>query len=144
MRLPRCTWCGERDDSLEEKEYIIKGPLGLSYKKVILHVHSNHKPQLDFYLKRYNQYSFLFVACMSALTIAFLVANAIGVYLGADVTLYNGIVATAMGLSLFFFPFATPTTTALLGVRLSRKIIRVSGGCISVGAFFTILMNEIL
>lgn len=139
----RCIWCGKKGDPLEAHEYAVKDALGLRYKRITLHVHPAHRPPLENYLRRYNRYARCYLASLAVLTTALVVTLLTGAFTEHDMRLYNGLIVTAMGACIFIFPFATPATNAVLGLKASSRLVRLLGGGIAVGAFLTLVVDAL-
>lgn len=130
----RCDWCAQAGGDLETVRARVPDQLALSRTRVELHAHSRHVRLLRRYLARFRRDGRRFalaVLGMILVPIAFyalLHAAAPSEAVRARwEELFLGPYLMAVGATFAAFPFATPLTNRLFGIRTSIRIVRAAG-----------------
>lgn len=140
MSKKYCVWSGEESDDLNTVSYEVKGVLGMQMERIKLTVCSAHRNDVDAYIAHYNRYAPLFVGSMTLITLAVVIILIYGSVTGTATRTAIGWAATTAGAVLAAFPFATATTTGILGIRTSCRMTRIAGVALAVGAFVAFVL----
>ncbi|MFW6192876.1 MAG: hypothetical protein ACOC83_05275, partial [Gemmatimonadota bacterium] len=130
----RCAWCAGGDGEIEELRLRIPDQIALNRFWVRLPVHPRHERPLRRFAARFRRDGRRFVVSMIALIVVafafFLVLHAVeGSSAVRDrwADAFVGPWMAALGVVLLLFPFATPLTTALIGIRHTVVLVRGAG-----------------
>jgi len=122
-----CTWCGTSEGTLKTITVETSNRLGTSTREETMTVHPEHEAELRAYAEQTRRYSgrFMLLTLLFALFIPMG-----GVFAGiiwASDALIAGIVGLSIvvvGMVMYVYPFATPETVQMLGVRTSKRVVR--------------------
>lgn len=131
----KCAWCARRDGTLKQLRLRVPGPLTLNLFWTEVHVHPRHEHRVRRFLALFRRDGRKFVISMLGFvvflpTAALTIASAAGVPVGAAGE-WGEKYALAwylivLGGILAVWPFATPLTTRLFGMRTSIVLVRVA------------------
>ncbi len=125
---PLCLWTGKRDDRAIAVEIPGTNRWGKPEGNETAHVLPEHADELRAYAEQAQRHgaSFLFwVLGLSALTLPLSVLAVMEAVPESVTLLLMGTVVVAMAVPIYVYPFATPETIAMLGVRRSIHIVHV-------------------
>jgi predicted nucleic acid-binding Zn ribbon protein len=121
-----CIWCNRRDESLRQIVVVVPNRLGLRPRERALFICSS---DCEHRLRKFNdhvrRFGFLFLSLIG-LSLASLVAL-LFVLPKALIPVGLGSIISFIGAALMVFPFPTPETVRLLGVRRSVALVRSLG-----------------
>jgi len=129
----KCAWCARRDGTLKRLRLRVPGPLTLNLFWTDVHVHPRHEHCVRQYLALFRRDGRKFVISMLVFIVllpaaALTVASAAGVpgeaagEWGEKYGLSWYLIV--LGVILAVWPFATPLTTRLFGMRTSIVLVR--------------------
>lgn len=121
-----CAWCGHSDDSLTTITVDAPDRLAASTREQTLAVHPEHEAPLRAYLEHARTHGRRFLVLVVLLAgvgpLVGIGLLAVSERLGLTVV---GSSVAALGGVLMVYPFATPETVHLLGVKRARVTVRV-------------------
>ena len=123
-----CTWCGESEGTLKTITVETSNRLGTSTREETMTVHPEHEAELRAFAEQARRYGgrFLLLSLLFGLFIPIS-----GVFAGIIWTsdaLITGIVGLSiivLGVVMYVYPFATPETVDMLGVKSSQRLVRI-------------------
>ncbi|MFH0948031.1 MAG: hypothetical protein V1833_03435 [Elusimicrobiota bacterium] len=122
----RCVWCYKKNEGLKQIEVIVPNRFGMRAHKEIFYVcsseHERYFKKVADYAKRFGFFFLVIIglSTVSVIAVSSLVCEEIVNYVvGSDISL--------IGILIIIFPFATPETVAILGVKKSIILMRVVG-----------------
>lgn len=124
---PKCIWTNQRSDRLKEIEIETAGRFGAGRKKETVYVLEEHEQKVRNFASHVDRNALRFTLFMLALPFVGVVAallTAINEFIGLVVV---GGMLVLLGIVLIVYPFATPLTVKVLGLRRSILIARFSG-----------------
>jgi len=122
-----CTWCGKSEAPLKTITVETTNRFGTSTREETMTVHPEHEAELRAFAEQARRYGgrFLLLSLLFGLFIPMS-----GVFAGIIWTsdaLIAGIVGLSiivLGVVMYVYPFATPETVQMLGVRTSKQVVR--------------------
>ena len=124
----RCAWTGKRAGELKEVWLTVPNRWGGSPHEERFLVSPEYESELRSYTQRLTRYGGLYVILVIASILAMITFAMLGSMTGGVVSLLG------MGLILVAFPFATPETVQIEGVRTSVRHTRIAGAALVVVA----------
>jgi len=131
-----CYWCGSSDG--EFKTITVETPtrLAMSTKEETLIVHPEHEAELRAFNEKARAHGkrFLILALLFGAIVPIVGAGLLPFVVGAGllpfvsdavVTIVIGVSTVALSVVLYLYPFATPETVDMLGVKKSVRLVRM-------------------
>lgn len=122
----RCAWTAERADELTEVWLTVPNRWGGSPHEQRFLVSPEHESELRSYAHRLTRFGRLYVTLMVVFVLAAIAFAVLGSRTGEVASLLG------MGVILVAFPFATPETVRIEGVRSSVRHTRIAGAALTV------------
>jgi cation transport ATPase len=127
---PFCLWTGTRDARAQAIEIPATDRWGRKTAPQTVHVLPEHADELRAFATQAQRMGRTFlvgVLGLSALTLLPIALHVMGLWSEAAVGVAVGLITAAVGALVIAFPFATPETAAMLGVRRSIRVARWVG-----------------
>lgn len=118
---PRCIWSNERHDDLKEVTVLTRDRFARNPQPRTFYVMPEQEEQFRRFSAFALRYSPLFLILMAALLLAMIVLSV----LGSEVAV--GVTVVLIGLLFVVFPFSTPETVQMMGLRKSIRLARGLG-----------------
>ena len=130
----RCVWCHKSGGTLKTLPARVPNTLG-TVGEVSVAVHPEHEAELSRFLAYQRRYARLFLLLVLLGVVALLIFAALGWEAGAtSVIAYYGVL-------FIVFPFATPTTVEMIGMKSSVRLVRVAGFVLLVAGFHAVAVQ---
>ncbi len=147
MLNPRCFWTGIRDSNVIEIEIPALDRFGRSEGTTTAYVLPEHERELRAFVDRVRRQGGLFLRTMAVLVLMLLasvIMAIVGVSPSGLMTRAIGSVVVLIGVTIILFPFATPETISVFGVRRSIVVARYAGIAIAaVGALMWFIVGTL-
>lgn len=133
--VPTCVWSHETSDRVVPVRLDVPSNTGGARTERTLHVLPEHEADLRAYNERVARHGRTFLRAtlgLSAVLLGVAVGGAVGGWSEALVGAIVGFGVSAIGWLMIIFPFVTPTTIDLMGIRRSMWLAR-GLGAITVG-----------
>lgn len=125
---PRCMWTGRHSDEVREVRLETLDRWGFRTREETFTVLPEHEEELRRFVAYQRRYGRVFLALVTlSVAAAFFVRSSLGI----------GLVMMGIGVMTYVFPFATPETVRMVGMRASIRTARyLSILPILIGLFF--------
>lgn len=124
----RCIWCNKKDNSLKEIVVTASNRFGSKPREKIFFVHPEH----EITFRAFNQYSEkfnkLFLVLIGIALLAMILLQIVLVAVNQNLGIIGvGVAVIFLGILVIVFPFSTPETVMLFGLKSAIKLVRVVG-----------------
>lgn len=121
-----CHWCGSSDGELKTITVETPTRLGASTKEETVSVHAEHEEKLRAFNEKTRALGkrFLILALLFGAVLPMVGAGLLPLVSGAVVSSVIGVSTVAPGVVLYLYPFATPETIEMFGVKKSVRLVR--------------------
>jgi hypothetical protein len=125
---PRCTWTGRHSDEVKELRLETLDRWGFRAREETFTVLPEHEEELRRFVDYQRRYGRVFLGLVAlSIVAALFVRSSLGIGLGM----------IGLGVLTYVFPFATPETVQMIGMRASIRTVRyLSVLPILIGLFF--------
>ncbi|MEW6555782.1 MAG: hypothetical protein AB1349_00330 [Elusimicrobiota bacterium] len=130
----RCIWTNRKSDNL--KEIIVKVPnrIGLKPQERTFYILPEYESNFRRFAEYVTKYAILFLLLVLGSIIAIIIFGTVGIQTAFNITVIF------LGVLTILFPFATPETVAMCGVRISIWLARVCG-LLAIGCGILLLLK---
>ncbi len=135
----KCVWCNKKAPNLKEIRISVVGRFGVGKHDTTMNVCSNYcEKKLRGFVEYANKYALLFICSIFGALLVMIASSVL------RIPMVIPIAVCMLGILVIIFPFATPETVGIIGVKKSITIIRVLGFMVFfMGAFIFWLFMQI-
>ncbi len=122
-----CRWCGSSDGELKTITVETPTRFATSTKEETMSVHPEHESELRAFNKEVQAHGkrFLTLSLFFGVVLPMIGLGGLPFVSGAVVSSVIGLSTLALGVVLYLYPFATPETVEMLGVKKSVRLVRI-------------------
>lgn len=140
----RCIWTGERSDDLVPVSVTTLNRFGTRPREETFYVQPQYEAAFRDFQADFVRHAGTFLKGLVLFMLAVLLTSALMLagLLGEDLGLVlMGVVTAALGAGVYRFPFATPETVAMFGLRRSIRFARAAGVLTVITGVATMLLS---